>query len=120
MDIDRISSSLDSLLHQDSDDMSVIVESTQSGHFLQFTGSRTEQLILDVPVIELTQPEKRRVQELLSPHMPVLEQWGDDPNESSYVIKLGQDVSKAVELVELLFGEAFGLSNDAVRVKQLT
>ncbi len=117
----EIESALSRLLTRTSDDAFVIFEHEDSGKFVQFAGSASEPLLLDLPRQTLDNAELERATILFRSLGVSLEEWPllDKPGgqvagtQSGFQVELGQDIEKAADLALRIFSEVFRISIDA-------
>lgn len=109
------------LLERESDDAFVIVEHAPTGKFVQFVGSSTQPLLLDLPLQPLVSVEVRRAAALFEELGVQLESWPvlDQPEGSVVGTQSGlqvaferQEVAQAAALALRVFTEVYKLPAD--------
>lgn len=116
-----IESALSRLLVRTEGNAFVIIEHRASGKFVQFAGSKSEPLLLDLPRQALNNAELERAIVLVRGLGADLEKWPmlDRPSgevvgtESGFQLKLGQDTKQAADLALRIFAEVFQLPRDS-------
>jgi hypothetical protein len=99
-----VKTTLEKLLERSNDDAFVVI--TASGRFVQFAGSATEPIVLDLPFQAFRPEEVQRVREMLSTVAP-----GRTVTESSsgFNVSFGRDVLPAVDAAMRVFHEIYQL-----------
>jgi hypothetical protein len=85
----------------------VIFEEARAGKFVQFAGSRSEPLLLDLPLQALSPNELPRAFRLLAAYGALPPGEGEGFN-----LELGSDVARAAEIARRIFQEVYLLSAD--------
>jgi hypothetical protein len=115
----KISEALSSLLTRPNDDAFVVIEHAGTGKFVQFAGSATAQLLLDLPSQTLSKQEFYKAVELFR-------EMGVIGNEHELLDKPGgqvvgrqfsfnavfRSVSEAAKTVEEIFATVYGYPTD--------
>lgn len=100
----------------------VIIEESKTGKFVQFTGSKTEQLLLDLPADNLSPSEMQKAKSLfIGKGGPGLEthnllEYPGGPSAGSMTIfnlYLGKDVEKATTLAVAVLHDVYGFDETA-------
>ena len=120
--LSRVRDSLSALLQRSNQDAFVIFEEKKTGKFVQFAGSRNEDLLLDLPNQALTELEASKAK-------VVLRDWGaSDPQEYvvftdedmdtvagrqiSFQINFGRNVSQAAQACLAIFERVYDFPAD--------
>lgn len=96
--LETIRSSLNKLAQSDSDNAFVVFSDKQTGRFLQFAGSRQQNLLLDLPTQMLSPDEFETAQ-------AVFKEYGTDLEASPLLDKPGGEVVDAHFGFNLSFGK---------------
>jgi len=109
------------MLEQTRDEPFVIVEETKSKKFVQFTGSVTGGLLLDLPIQTLAREEQERAQRLfVALGGPGLEKWpvfdvpGGNPvgEQAGFQMDFGRDADRAATIAMRVFREVYLFSDE--------
>lgn len=116
----KISTALQKLLQRSNRDAFVIVNEAHSKKFVQFDGSTTESLLLDIPVQELSRDEEARAAKLFKSlgalgrqEIPMVDANGQTVGtQVSYQMDFGQDAdTRAAAAVTMrVFREVFEIA----------
>lgn len=117
----EIESALSRLLSRTDGNAFVILEHKASGKFVQFAGSKSEPLLLDLPRQALNSAELERAMVLFRglgsdlEESPILDRPGGEVigTQSGFQLKLGQDTKQAADLALRIFAEVFQLPRDS-------
>jgi hypothetical protein len=93
----------------------VIASDSLSNNFIQFAGSSSESLIIDLPIQSLEPDEIKRAARLFSEYGVKRERWAllDQPGgkpvgiQAGFNLKVGNDTKKAVEIAMRVFKEVY-------------
>jgi hypothetical protein len=104
--IDRVRRALYALLQRDGDDAFVIFEDQRTQKFVQFAGSSSEGLLLDLPLQALTGAERERAAVILC--------GGTMPDDAggacaAFQVPFHQDVEAATAATMQVFLNVYGL-----------
>lgn len=123
----EISSALQKLLQRSNRDAFVIVNEVHSKKFVQFDGSTTESLLLDIPVQELSKKEEARAAKLFKSlgalgrqEIPMVDRDGQTAGtQVSYQMDFGRDADTdaAAAVTMRVFREVFQISPKAGEFK---
>lgn len=115
----KITAALTSLLVRRSDDAFVIIEHPETQKFVQFAGSATEQLLLDLPSQTLSETEFYRAVELFrklgvfgDEHDALDEPGGQVVGQQFSFNAIFQSVDDATNTVADIFTTIYGFSAD--------
>lgn len=94
----------------------VIFADAHSGNFIQCFGSKGEPLVLNLPISDLSDDEKRRALQLFGARDERAASEEDDDDETggdeSFSVNLGRDPSRAAELALATFSRVYGSKPD--------
>ncbi|MEX2670713.1 MAG: hypothetical protein WD294_01245 [Phycisphaeraceae bacterium] len=87
----------------------IVIEHPETQKFVQFAGSRTEGLLLDLPTHTLTTDETERARRLLQPRGATELQLGDDGKDqpSTFQLQFNRDAQAAAQLCRDIFQDIY-------------
>ncbi|MBN1303737.1 MAG: hypothetical protein JXA13_04815 [Anaerolineales bacterium] len=120
--LSRVTEALSSLLQRKSQDAFVIIEEKRSGKFVQFAGSASESLLLDLPFQALSEAEveKARVlfEEFGTSNPQVYDPYTDNSmssasdTQTSFQVDFGSEIHRAAQACMDIFRRVYGLQPD--------
>ncbi len=117
--IERIEKELNTLLARINEDAFVIIEEVLTKKFVQFSGNKAMQLLLDLPSQTLNKKEIKRAETLFIEFGLPIETYPtyNRPGgkkvalQRSFIMELGNDTRKAALIAMRIFKEVYGFSD---------
>ena len=111
----QVTAALTSLLTRENDDAFVIIQERQTQKFVQFTGSKTDSLMLDLPSQTLSELEFRKAAQLFEQmgvagtESPVFDEPGGRVVGEQFTFnKVCNSATEAANLVQKIFTIVYG------------